>query len=312
MRGEVAFSVYAFYPPSAILRSLLKVSMNTVRTSLATMVLILVAAVPQALAQALGPTPAELDARLSRLERVLENQLLEMLRRMDALQREIQELRGLAERNRYELEQLKTRQRQLYLDIDRRLRALETGGAAGAESSSRADEQFSADEDDFAEPSAATEAPAFDGPDSSPRAPVDQPPVSPPPAAGDSESETYTAAFDLLTEGRYPEAIDAFNQFLAQYPQSGYASNAQYWLAEAYYVSRNFSAAAPEFQQVIDNYPNSIKAPDARLKLGFTYYELGQWDQARAALTEVQSRHSESTVARLAEQRLQRMQQEGH
>lgn len=126
-----------------------------------------------------------------------------------------------------------------------------------------------------------------------------------------AEREAYQKAFDLLRAGRYDAAITEFRQFLKDYPSSGYAANAQYWLGEAYYVSKDYPSAVREFQKVISAYPESNKVGDARLKLGFTYYELGEWAKSREALTAAVTNHPGTTVARLADQRLKRLQQEG-
>ena len=121
----------------------------------------------------------------------------------------------------------------------------------------------------------------------------------------------YQAAFDLLKEGRYPESITAFEQFLASYPGGAYADNAQYWLGEARYVTRDFTASARDFQLVLKQYPGSPKVPDAMLKLGYAQYELQQWAAARSVLTELRKKYPNSTAARLAASRLERMGQEG-
>jgi tol-pal system protein YbgF len=114
-----------------------------------------------------------------------------------------------------------------------------------------------------------------------------------------------------LREGRYQQSVAAFQGFLRDYPQSSLAANAQYWLGEAKYVSRDFEGALAEFGKVINDYPQSNKLPDAQLKLGFAQYELGQFDRARETLEQVARDHGGSAVARLAEQRLQRMQGRG-
>ena len=67
-----------------------------------------------------------------------------------------------------------------------------------------------------------------------------------------------------------------------------------------------------EFSKVINTYPVSSKVADARLKLGFTHYELGQYEEARIELTRVRAQFPNSTVANLAQQRLERMSREGH
>ena len=69
----------------------------------------------------------------------------------------------------------------------------------------------------------------------------------------------YLAAYQMLSPSKrhYADAINAFNDFLVKYPESELASNAQYWLAEAHYVSRHNVNALAAFNKVISNYPQS-------------------------------------------------------
>ena len=85
------------------------------------------------------------------------------------------------------------------------------------------------------------------------------PVTSLPPVAG--EQANYDVAFNLLKEGRYPQAADAFSRFLQQYPSSRLAPNAQYWLAESQYVARNYDASMIEFKKVVAQYPGNPKVP---------------------------------------------------
>ena len=94
------------------------------------------------------------------------------------------------------------------------------------------------------------------------------------------------------------------------FPDSELADNAQYWLAESHYVTQKFDKALKEFEIVIGKFPNSRKVPDALLKMGYCNYELQRWDAARASLARVKSEYPETTAARLAGQRLQRMEEE--
>lgn len=227
-----------------------------------------------------------LEARMERIDRLMSNNaLLEMATRLDAMQEELRQLRGQNEELRHEVEMLRTRQRELYLDLDRRIQEAAQAPAPAAPLPGAAPAP--------ATPSGAEAAPAAG--------------VAP---AG--ERDAYRDAFNLLKDGQYPQAIQAFRDFLARYPQSGYAANAQYWLGEANYVSRDYQAAVGEFRKVLDQYPDSNKVPDARLKLGFTYYELGEWAKAREVLNDVKTKYAGSSVARLADERLARMQREGH
>ena len=126
------------------------------------------------------------------------------------------------------------------------------------------------------------------------------------------EKAAYQAAFDTLKEGRYKKAKTELKTFLDRYPNSSFAGNAQYWLGEAHYVTRNFEQGIVEFQKVLQKYPSSNKVPDAMLKLGYTFYELKQFEQAKATLTLLRERFDKSTAARLAGKRLDRIRKEGH
>lgn len=226
----------------------------------------------------------DMEARLIRIERVIDNQsLIEMSNQVDQLQAQTQELRGQIETLRFESENAGNRQRQLYLDVDQRLQAMEQNQARLLEP-----------------PPVAVIDPA----EAQAGQTVERPVLS------GSDQDNYQAAFDLLKNGKYMESAEAFRQFLVVFPSSPLADNAQYWLAETYYVQRQFTTALPAFQVVIDNYPNSIKLPDALLKIGFCNYELKQFDEAREALNRVVREFPDTTAARLATQRLERIAQD--
>jgi tol-pal system protein YbgF len=188
-------------------------------------------------------------------------------------------LRGELETLRFETENSDSRQRELYVDVDRRLQSLETAPRA------------------FTPPPAA-----------SPQAPSFAAPADPPPAVAarpvGSDQQNYQAAFDMISARRYAEAGAAFQTFLAQFPTSPLADNAQYWLAETYYVRDDFAGAAAEFRKVIEQYPQAAKMPDALLKLGYCQAELGDNAAARSSLQEVMRQFPDTTAARLASQRL--------
>jgi len=229
------------------------------------------------------------------------------------LQDEVRTLRGQLEDQTRELENLKRRQRDQYLDLDKRLsdmrNARPVSGVGPVVSGSQPTQQ------------APSVSPSGDLPEV--RDPMDsqsqvtgigQPQVqsqSAPMSAAD-EKAAYDQAFQALKELRYADAAEDFQSFLDQYPNSDYADNAQYWLGESYYVTRNYDIALTAFQGLLDQYPESPKAPDALLKIGYTHYELEQWDSARAALTQVQENFPDTTLSRLAENRLRSMRMEGH
>jgi tol-pal system protein YbgF len=124
---------------------------------------------------------------------------------------------------------------------------------------------------------------------------------------GSSEQATYTQAFDALKSSNFPTAISGFRTYLAQYPSGSLADNAQYWLGEAYYVTRDFDQAASAFRTVGERFPNSRKSADALVKLGFSQYELKRYSEARATLNDVVRRFPDSDAAKLATERLGRI-----
>lgn len=201
--------------------------------------------------------------------------MLELIRDFDELAAEISQMHGELEQQNHAINQIKNRQRELYLDIDRRLKRLEN------------------------------------------RAPVptvvSEPKNNPQTALPDNaEQLAYQTAFNTLKEGRYQTAQAELKRFLAQYPDSRYAGNAQYWLGEANYVSRNFDQSIIEFERVLSNYPESSKAADSMLKIGYTYYEKKQYDKAKIQLNALRKRYPETPAARLANKRLERIHQEGY
>jgi tol-pal system protein YbgF len=282
--------------------------------------------------------------RLDRIERQLEGRgLIDLLNQLEKLQGDVQQLRGEIEVQNHQLEEMQRRQKDLYLDIDRRLQQLEPGqpgGAAGvapvpggsdvsAPPAYQAPPTYQAPPS-YEAPPAYQAPPSYEAPPTyqgqpsyetpspaaAPPAMVASPPVAPAPAATPAntaeQQAEYEKALAILREGRYGEAATAFNRFLEKYPGSVYADNAYYWLGETYYVTRDFDRSLASFSQLVEAYPVSPKVPGAKLKMGYIYYEKQDWTAARKELGSLVTGYPGSTEARLADDRLQRMKKEGH
>ncbi len=246
-----------------------------------------------------------LEKRLQRLERLLENQnLVDLVTRIDSLQNEVQQMVGQMEEQSHNMEQLKKRQRDLYLDIDRRLRDLKSTRGSLSAAPAGGGSVFGGAVPETAMGSGASSTVsggmAADSPTSTKTSPATDPQL---------ERAAYERAFNLLKEGRYDLAVAAFKTFVQTYPQGRFADNAQYWLGEANYVQRHFKVALSEFEKVVKNHPASPKRADALLKMGYTYQELDQNDKARMSLNEVVLKYPNTTAARLAQKRLQDLKQ---
>ncbi len=99
-------------------------------------------------------------------------------------------------------------------------------------------------------------------------------------------NELYAAAQGLLTENRWTEAIEAFNEFLEFNPDHELASEAKYWLGEAYYGTENYNQAAAMFLQLVREHRQSDRVPSSWLRIGMSLYNGGRPDAACQAYTE--------------------------
>jgi len=221
----------------------------------------------------------DLDQRVQRIERVLTNQsLLELAKRIDAQQADLRTLRGEVEVLENQSEGGKNQSRNLYGDLDKRLAALEALGGVGSGG---------------APPLASNSSPSQSSSGSA--------------AGSGGEQSMYDAAFTALKSSDYPKAIAGFKGFVSTYPDSPLASNAQYWLGEAYYVNREYPNAITAFQKVTTDWPDSRKAPDALVKIGFTQSALGRNGDAKVTLEDVVRRYPGTEAATLASDRLKRL-----
>ncbi|MDD9901376.1 MAG: tol-pal system protein YbgF [Alphaproteobacteria bacterium] len=101
-----------------------------------------------------------------------------------------------------------------------------------------------------------------------------------PGASAAAPEALYDAAFSDLRSTQYGPAEKKFSEFLSAYPQHTLAANAQYWLAETYYVRGDFKESAKLFAQGYQDYPKSSKASDSLLKLGLSLDKLNRRDDA--------------------------------
>jgi len=237
---------------------------------------------------------ASVEDRLKRLERMVNSKgLVDIMVRVESMQGELQRLLGEIELQKHSLEEIKKRQRDLYVDIDRRLLQIER--RSGAVSSSI--------------PVAPVTTPSTIG--NKTKTPIEKATVATPvpkaSKAKEGEQVAYQKAFDLLRALRYEKATQAFRQFLTDYPDGRYAHIAQYWLAETSYHTRKYDVAVKDYQKLIDNYPKSPKRADALLKIGYSQFELKSFSKAETVLTQLIQSYPGTTEAGQAENLLQKV-----
>lgn len=257
--------------------------------------------------QAAGYGVETLENRVERLEKKFSGQgLPKMLGDLEKLQNELLKLRGELEKANHELERLKKQQKDDYTNLDQRLQqALANQTATPAPGTPPTEPAAPAGEGQTPGTQTQPGAPP-DAPGRTTAAPPAAEPAPPPP-----REVAYQKAFATLKDGRYGDAVKEFKSFIGAYPSGEFSDNAHYWLAEAQYVTKDYEAARLAFEQVIRSFPQSPKVADAMLKIGFIDYDRGFYPEARTELADVVKRYPGSSAAKLAEKRLDRMQQEG-
>ena len=219
--------------------------------------------------------------------------LYEMMRRLEQLQAEVQQLTGQVEEQANLIAEMKKSQTTMYSDFDGRMQGLEKKPESVTPPA--------AENEGLIEPEAKSVEPPLAAVPEVKAPPVQKQEAAP--ASGD-EKQQYQQAYEALRNGHTAQAIAQFSALLAKNPNGEYANNAQYWLGEAYRVNQDIDSARLAFNNVIEHYPDSSKVPDALLKLGIIEAEQKNAVKARQYFTRVTLDYSGTTAARLAAKKL--------
>ena len=226
------------------------------------------------------------DARLGKLEEAFKSQaLLDLFTQIEALKVEKNKLRGQIEVLNNNVENTSKRQRDMYLDLDTRVRRFEQGGAQPG-----------------SEAPAASGAPAA-ATGGSPTAAGTAPPAVSNADTG-AETRAYEAAQSQRRVGNYQGAIVAFQNFIKQYPKSNLAPRAQYWIGDSYFNLRDFKLAIGSQQALLKTYPDSPTVPDAMLNIASSQIEMGEAVTGKRTLEDLVAKYPTSEAAEKAKRRL--------
>ena len=120
------------------------------------------------------------------------------------------------------------------------------------------------------------------------------------------EVAAYQKALEAWRGDDQKLCIDRFRNFLQAYPQSAYADDGAYWLADCHFKQGDYRAAVLRFNDVVQVYPAGNKAADALYRQGESLLKLGPGfhDAAKTAFEQVVTDYPESTRAREAEKQL--------
>jgi tol-pal system protein YbgF len=234
---------------------------------------------------------------------------------IQAMQEEIQQLRGLVEQQANDIKRLKSQREEDYMDLDRRISALSKGGASTAshgndelplgDKKSSLAEKKSLKKDPASSPSlsseVAEEAVADAGVVSSAAVSLpakkgrvleedvaDSAASSSSADASADEFTVYSSALNLIVKSKdYDGGIAAMNKYLAQFPKGKYAPNALFWVGSAYQSQNKPEKAIESYERMIKRYPKEVKSDEARLRLARVYYQRGDKEEARVVLDEI-------------------------
>jgi tol-pal system protein YbgF len=116
--------------------------------------------------------------------------------------------------------------------------------------------------------------------------------------------ELYSQAYADYARGNYDVAIQGFQEYLKDYPDTDFSDNAQYWIGECLYGKQKYGDAVEAWNTLLRDYPSSDKLPDARFKKGLALERLGRRSQALVEYRYVADRYPNSEAGRKARERL--------
>ena len=207
------------------------------------------------------------------------------------LQAEIQALRGQLDEQGFEIKKLQRDSLNRYTDVDQRLSDLEVAAPQTAPPATAQRAQGGTP--------AVNQAPSQ--PSQSSPNPSTRPSLQP---AVLSEQQLYQMAYDSVINSHFERSIAEFDQYLGQYPEGRFVTNAHYWKGQAYLYLERFEEARSAYEIILEQYADSSKLPDAMYGLGLAYQGMGNIQRARQMLTDIKRRFPNTGVANLADTRL--------
>ena len=213
----------------------------------------------------------ELEARIVSLEAVIKSgSLNDMLNQIELMKQDVSKLRGDIETLRHLNATVEQRQKDLYQDLDGRLRKIEEKSVGN----------------NTALPNKVAEIPAT------------------PEVKAPSDQEVFDQANQLLDGMKYKEAFQAFTDFIKQFPSSTLLPDAKYGLANAQFSLKNYKASVGTYQKLLDQHPDFAKNPEALLGLANAQIQLALVPEAKKSLKDLIKKYPKSDVIQNAQKRL--------
>lgn len=220
----------------------------------------------------------DLSIKLNERVDTLSKAQIELMNQIQYVREENARLRGQVETLQYELESAKKRQQDFYVDLDGRVRKLETQPVPAA---------------DAPKPDENAVTPTAEAADKKPSDPA-------------AETREYEAALNLFKANKIKESATAFEAFAKAHPDSTLTPNSYYWQGNALTAQRDCKRAIDVYRVVIAKWPQNPRAADALVGVAACQQELGDAKSARTTLEAVLIKYPDSPAAATARQRLKK------
>jgi tol-pal system protein YbgF len=211
--------------------------------------------------------------------------------RVDALEQQLRTLTGQVETLQFKQRQLEDASAKLRGDVEFRLNALEQGHGATAAAGAGAAAAVAAD---TVKPAKGAKPDTALEPKPAPKAKTD--------------TAAWKAAYESVTAKDWEAAAPAMEAFLADWPKSAKAPEAQYWLGRANAEQQHHAEAARAYLDGYKAYPKSDRAADSLIGLAKAMQALkkpkdscrvlGELDQYGKALTGGQKSEAKALAAK--------------
>lgn len=208
------------------------------------------------------------EESLSKLEAAFKQQtgaLLDLQQSIDAQNTELRKLRGQNEELTHNLLDAEKRQKDFYVDLDGRLRRFEAVDAASADKAEGGKNK--------------SDDPA-------------------------SENRALESAFGFYKAERYQNAVNAFQEFLSNYPQSAHVANIRYWMGNAYFVLKDYKSSLENYRILVKEFDTHPKVAEALLNIADCQELLNDKEAAKLTLKQVAVKFPNSEAAKKAKKRL--------
>jgi tol-pal system protein YbgF len=197
--------------------------------------------------------------------------MLDLQMQLEMHSDELRKVRGQNEEWVHNLQDVEKRQKDFYIDLDSRLRQVESSEAVST-SKPAATNLGDATKDVSAKPV--------------------------------GENRAFEAAYGLYKAESYQSAAIAFRDFMRQFPQSVHEANVYYWMGNAYFLAGDYANSQDSYQNLISRFPDHPRVAEALLNTAECQIELKFKTAAKNTLKQITSQFPGSDASEKAKKRL--------